>query len=137
MNARGSTGDGMGFQPIATVYKAGSAYVRTMPRPVSTLTGAVASRILIGSSVERRTLVERNLRRAYGPGFGGSALRRSVLETFRSYSRYWIDSFRLPDLSVAELDAGFSFEGVGEIHDARSEERRVGKEAWAWWETRD
>lgn len=110
----------MGFEPISAAYKAGSAYVRTMPRPVSSLTASLASRIAIEVSAERRLLVERNLRRAYGAGYGGPALRRSVLETFRSYGRYWIDSFRLPDLSVAEIDAGFAYEGVGQILDARA-----------------
>jgi KDO2-lipid IV(A) lauroyltransferase len=110
----------MGFEPIAAVYKTGSAYVRTMPRAVSTATASVASRVMIEASPERRLLVERNLRRAYGPGYGGAALRRSVLETFRSYGRYWIDSFRLPDLSVAEIDAGFAFDGLGAIHEARA-----------------
>jgi KDO2-lipid IV(A) lauroyltransferase len=91
-----------------------------MPRPVSTASVAVASAIAIEVSPQRRLLVERNLRRAYGPSYGGTALRRSVLETFRSYGRYWIDSFRLPDLTAAEIDAGFSFEGVSSIVDARA-----------------
>jgi lauroyl/myristoyl acyltransferase len=111
----------MGIEPISTVYKAGSAYVRTLPRPVSTATAALASWAAIEVSAERRLLVERNLRRAYGPGYGGAALRRSVLATFRSYGRYWIDSFRLPDLSIAEIDAGFAFDGVGEILEARAQ----------------
>jgi KDO2-lipid IV(A) lauroyltransferase len=110
----------MGFEPISAVYKAGSTYVRTMPRGVSTATASIASRVMIEASPQRRLLVERNLRRVYGSGYGGAALRRSVLETFRSYGRYWIDSFRLPDLSVAEIDAGFAFDGVGAIHDARA-----------------
>jgi KDO2-lipid IV(A) lauroyltransferase len=92
-----------------------------MPRPVSSATAWLASVVAIEVSPARRLLVERNLRRAYGPEYGGRALRQSVIETFRSYGRYWIDSFRLPDLSVAELDAGFSYEGVGEILRARSE----------------
>jgi lauroyl/myristoyl acyltransferase len=110
----------MGFEPISAVYKAGSTYVRTVPRAMSLATASVASQALIEASPERRLLVERNLRRAYGPSYGGAALRRSVLETFRSYARYWIDSFRLPDLSIAEIDAGFAFDGVGAIHAARA-----------------
>jgi len=110
----------MGFEPISAAYRTASAYVRTMPRVVSTTTVAVASSIAMEVSPERRLLVERNLRRAYGPNYGGAALRRSVHETFRSYGRYWIDSFRLPDLSIDEIDAGFAFEGVGRILDARA-----------------
>jgi KDO2-lipid IV(A) lauroyltransferase len=87
---------------------------------VSSATALLASVVAMQVSPERRMLVERNLRRAYGPGYGGKALQRSVLETFRSYGRYWIDSFRLPDLSRAEIDAGFAFEGYGAIAEARA-----------------
>jgi KDO2-lipid IV(A) lauroyltransferase len=64
-----------------------------------------------GTMRERRTIVERNLRRVYGPGYGGLALRRSVQQTFDSYARYWVESFRLPGMSDAQLDDGMSFEG--------------------------
>jgi KDO2-lipid IV(A) lauroyltransferase len=110
----------MGLEPVSAAYKVGSAFVRTMPRGVSSATVALASTVAMEVSPERRLLVERNLRRAYGPDYGGEALRRSVLETFRSYGRYWIDSFRLPDLSVDEIDAGFAYQGVGHILDARA-----------------
>lgn len=60
-------------------------------------------------------LVERNLRRVYGPDYGGLALRRSVHRTFLSYGRYWVDSFRLPGLSAEVIDAGFSVTGFGHI----------------------
>lgn len=110
----------MGFEPISAVYKAGSAYVRTMPRPMSSATAWLASQIAIEVSPARRLLVERNLQRVYGPDYRGRRLRRSVLETFRSYGRYWIDSFRLPDLSIQKIDAEFSYEGVDQILAARS-----------------
>jgi phosphatidylinositol dimannoside acyltransferase len=117
---RGPTGERMGFEPVSAGYKTASAFVRTVPREVSTLSAEVASRIAIEVSPERRLLVERNLQRVYGPSYTGAALRRSVLATFRSYSRYWIDSFRLPDLPPARIDAGFAFDGVGQIFDARA-----------------
>jgi len=110
----------MGFEPVSLTYKAGSAYVRTMPRAVSTATALVASWLAVEVTPDRRLLVERNLRRAYGQSYGGAALRKSVVDTFRSYGRYWIDSFRLPNLSKEEIDAGFSFDGVGAIVDARA-----------------
>ncbi len=36
-------------------------------------------------------------------------------ETFRSYTRYWVDSFRLPKLSSEQIDAGFAVEGYDHI----------------------
>lgn len=58
----------------------------------------------------RRMLVARHLRRA-DPSLQGLALRRAVNKTFESYAAYWLEAFRLPTLSPAELDAGMSYEG--------------------------
>jgi KDO2-lipid IV(A) lauroyltransferase len=44
----------------------------------------------------RRRQVERNLRRATAGELDGFALRKAVAETFGSYSRYWLELFRLP-----------------------------------------
>lgn len=67
---------------------------------------------------DQRLMIERNLRRVYGPDFGGLALRRAVQRTLDYYARYWVESFRLPDTTSAELDAGMSFEGYHRIEDA-------------------
>ncbi len=61
-------------------------------------------------------LVERHLRRAR-PGLEGAALERATLETFRLYTRYWIDSFRLRDIAPPAIDADFAYEGYGNILD--------------------
>ncbi len=45
----------------------------------------------------------------------GPRWRRAVHQTFASYTRYWVDSFRLPKLSAAEIDAGFAVEGYDHI----------------------
>jgi KDO2-lipid IV(A) lauroyltransferase len=68
-----------------------------------------------GTMRERRVYVERNLKRVYGPDYGGLALRRSVQQTFDSYARYWVESFRLPGMSAAQLDDGMSFQGYEHI----------------------
>lgn len=94
------------------LFKAGSAIARAMP-PV--MAGGVARVGGLGAayvSPARRAQVERNLRRIYGPDFGGLALRRAVDKTFESYARYWAESFRLPGTSLAVLDAGMEHEGV-------------------------
>ncbi|HEX9995417.1 MAG TPA: phosphatidylinositol mannoside acyltransferase, partial [Acidimicrobiales bacterium] len=66
------------------------------------------------ASPARRLVVERNLRRVR-PGIRGADLRRAVLATFRSYARYWAESFRLPSRTPAELDAAMSVEGFEHI----------------------
>ncbi len=103
------------IEPVSTVYRAGSAFVRSVPRPVADLGGAAASSIAAEVSAQRRLLTERNLQRVHGPGFTGAPLRRAVHQTFRSYTRYWVDSFRLPKLSPAQIDAGFAVEGYDHI----------------------
>jgi KDO2-lipid IV(A) lauroyltransferase len=67
---------------------------------------------------EQRLMIERNLRRVYGPDFGGLALRRAVQASLDNYARYWVESFRLPGTSSEELDAGMSFDGFHRIENA-------------------
>jgi phosphatidylinositol dimannoside acyltransferase len=107
-------------EPISALYKAGYAYVRAVPEPVARASAALASVATANLSAERRLLVERHLRRAHGQQYGGTALRRSVHETFRSYGRYWVDSFRLPGLTPEQIDAGMSVTGFGHIAEARA-----------------
>lgn len=100
---------------VTPMYKTGFRVARTLPRPVSeVLAGTVyaaASRL----SEERRLLVQRNLGRVKGPDFRGRELEDATRATFESYGHYWVDSFRLPALSDAEVDFEFSFEGVEHI----------------------
>jgi KDO2-lipid IV(A) lauroyltransferase len=64
-------------------------------------------------------MVARNLQRASSGTLRGPALRRAVQGAFDSYARYWVESFRLPGLSADEVDAGFSYDGYGQIVEAR------------------
>lgn len=108
------------FEPVSTAYRVGARCVRALPRPVATGAVAVGSSVAARVLPARRMLIERNLRRAYGSSYGGRALQRSVVENYRSYGRYWVDSFRLPDLTPEQIDGGFSYEGVERIVDARA-----------------
>jgi phosphatidylinositol dimannoside acyltransferase len=101
---------------VTPLYKTCAALYRTLPRPVSesiteTIYAAVAE-----LSADRRLLVTRHLRRATGRALGGRELDRAVRDTFRSYGRYWVESFRLPRLTAAELDHGFTFEGLEHLY---------------------
>jgi KDO2-lipid IV(A) lauroyltransferase len=68
----------------------------------------------------RTKQVERNLRRVYGPEFGGAALRRSVAATFDSYGRYFYELFRLPGTPKAWIDAHVRVTGSQHLSDAIS-----------------
>ncbi len=78
---------------------------------MATTVYAAASRL----SEERRLLVQRNLKRVKGEQFSGHELEVATRKTFESYGRYWVDSFRLPSCTDAEIDFEFSFEGVEHI----------------------
>jgi len=105
----------VGVDWVTPLYKTGFGVCRTLPRPVAdamaTTVYAAASRL----SEERRLLVQRNLKRVNGENFEGHDLEVATRKTFESYGRYWVDSFRLPSLSDAEIDFEFSYEGVEHI----------------------
>jgi KDO2-lipid IV(A) lauroyltransferase len=98
-------------------FKVGSALARALPEVVTGGLARVAGFGAAHASPERRAQVERNLRRVYGPDFGGLALRRAVDATFESYARYWAESFRLPGTRPEVLDAGMSYEGLRHLED--------------------
>lgn len=99
-------------------YKAAATLARLAPSPVANLlgrTGALGAGLVLA---DQRLMIERNLRRVHGPDFVGLALRRSVQQCLDYYARYWVESFRLPGTSAAELDAGMSHEGYHRIENA-------------------
>jgi lauroyl/myristoyl acyltransferase len=66
------------------------------------------------ANVERRLMVERHLRRA-DPTMGGARLRRATQLAFDSYTRYWLESFRLPHLTRRAVDRGMKVEGYEHV----------------------
>jgi phosphatidylinositol dimannoside acyltransferase len=99
-------------------YRLASVAARNLPGPV---TAAGASLLGIGfaqSMRSRREMVERHLLRVSEGRLRGPALRRTVQAAFDSYARYWVETFRLPWLTAEAVDAGFSYDGYGQIADA-------------------
>jgi len=95
---------------LLTAFQAASAVAGRVPAP---LLGPLARIGGTGAAVPdatRRFLVARHLQRV-DPTLRGLALRRAVNRTFESYAAYWLEAFRLPTLTPAELDAGMSYEG--------------------------
>lgn len=91
-------------------YKIGALAARLLP-------GIVAAGLVVPagmganfSSPERRAMIERHLRRV-DPTLRGLRLRRMVQESFDSYARYWIESFRLPTMSARAVNAALRVEG--------------------------
>jgi len=100
------------------VYQAGSWGARALPGPAATALGAILGPTLAALLPERRRMVERHQRRAHDGELSGRRLKRAVNHAFNSYARYWIESFRLPGLSPAKLEAGMSYEGIHHLDEA-------------------
>ncbi len=60
---------------------------------------------------DRRSLVTRNMRRACPSGASEAEVRRCARRAFSNYALYWVDSFRLPSVSAAEVDRSMSTDG--------------------------
>jgi KDO2-lipid IV(A) lauroyltransferase len=96
-----------------------------MPAPAADLAARLVGLGFAQVSVGRRQQVERNLRRIYGPGLRGVALRRAAAATFESYARYWAESLRLPGTSPDVLDAGMSYRGMNNVDEGLAAGRGV------------
>jgi KDO2-lipid IV(A) lauroyltransferase len=122
--------------PSYAAYRVGSAVARALPSPVlppfANGAGWAAARAMSG----RRAMVRRHQQRVR-PELQGRELERAVDAVFRSYSDYWIESFRLPGTSAEVLDAGLVTEGFHHLRDAFDAGRGVIAAmphlgAWEW-----
>jgi KDO2-lipid IV(A) lauroyltransferase len=88
-------------------YAAGWRLVRGLPEPVAGATfraAADAAYLRRGPAVRR---LRANLRRVVGPDRSEAALDALLRAGLRSYARYWLEAFRLPGRSLAQLLTGF------------------------------
>jgi KDO2-lipid IV(A) lauroyltransferase len=104
------------FTDVATTssYRLGAAAARFMPAAVA---AGLTTPFGFGanlSSRDRRATIARHLRRV-DPTLGGLRLRRAVQDAFDSYAHYWLESFRLPNLSAATVERGFDVDGYDNI----------------------
>lgn len=93
-------------------YVAASAVARLLPAPVADLTARSVADVAAVALRGRRAMVERHMGRV-----GGAGARR----VFHSYARYWLESFRLPDMTPADLEACFRAEGLEHLDAALGE----------------
>lgn len=104
--------------PAYIAYRAAAAVARRLPPgshpTVERLAGRAAARIMAG----RRAQVQRNVARISGPDLAPRVRDAIVRETFTSYARYWLESFRLPGTSPEDLDAGVTVTGLDAVADA-------------------
>ena len=99
---------------VTPAYRSASALAQALPGPVVDLLAPQVGAAAALRPSERRAMVERHQRRVT-PGLSGAALRQRVRRVYRSYARYYAESFRLPSVSAEELDDRFTFEGLDHL----------------------
>jgi lauroyl/myristoyl acyltransferase len=102
---------------VTPAFRAAAAVAQRVP---GTWVDAVAPRVAELTALrasDRRRMVERHQRRV-DPTLSEAELRRRVRGVYRSYGRYYGESFRLPSVSAADLDAGLTHEGYEHVEKA-------------------
>lgn len=102
---------------VTPAYRVAAGLARRTPGPLTARAARRLGRLAYLAAAGRRAQVERNLRRVI-PDLSDRELDRLARHTFESYARYYEESFRLPDRSVEELDAGFTHEGFEHLQQA-------------------
>jgi lauroyl/myristoyl acyltransferase len=104
------------FSDAATIrgYKLGSLAARAMPGPVAGVAAQMIGLSFSAGMRDKRSMIERHLKRV-DPTLQGFALRRAVQAAFDSYARYYVESFRLPNLTARTVDRTFTREGYHHV----------------------
>ncbi len=106
-----------GHRVATASYKFASFAANMTPGPVAQFMSGFAGNGFALASRDKREMIERHLRRV-NPALTGWALRRAVQDAFDSYARYWVESFRLPNLSKRVVERTFEIQGYDFITEA-------------------
>jgi KDO2-lipid IV(A) lauroyltransferase len=90
-----------------TGYAAGWRVVRALPRPVAAALFAAGADVAVRRKTRGVARLRDNLRRVAGD----ADLDRLVHRAMRSYMRYYMEAFRLPSMSRAQILEGFQLGG--------------------------
>lgn len=96
------------IQGVYYAYVAFSALARAIPESIAYTLAQVAGSWAARRS-KKRAVVERNLCRLIGEPSDSRAVQRAVVAAYRSYARYWLETFRLvregPDFFLERFQA--------------------------------
>lgn len=100
---------------MVQAYRTASVVLNAIPSSMAGLVADLAGPAMTPFMGERQTMVRRHLRRVVGPSVTETELSRLVSQAFASYAHYWVESFRLPHLSEAEVAERMDSEGLEHI----------------------
>jgi lauroyl/myristoyl acyltransferase len=107
-------------------YAAGWSVVKSAPTAVSARTfRAVADAATVRNGPATQQL-RKNLRRVVGPGMSELRMDQLIGDALRSYSRYWLETFRLPKMDLTDVVARTDANTVGHEHIKAALERGTG-----------
>ena len=128
---------------VTPAYRGAYAIAQVLPGSVVDVLAPGVAGLAAFRPGDQRAMVERHQRRV-DPGLNGAELQRRVREVFRSYGRYYGESFRLPTIGADELDRGLTCDGFEHVEESLA--RGVGPMlvlphlgSWEWcayWLTR-
>jgi len=104
--------------PALTGVRVASAACRAIPERWLPVLERAAGPVAAAALPSRRRQVERNIARIYEGHLSQTVVDAIVHETFTSYVRYWVESFRLPDTGAEAIDAGVTITGFDAVTDA-------------------
>jgi KDO2-lipid IV(A) lauroyltransferase len=128
---------------VTPAYRGAYAIAQVLPGSVVDVLAPGVAGLAALRPGDQRAMVERHQRRV-DPGLNGAELQRRVRGVFRSYGRYYGESFRLPTIGADELDRGLTRDGFEHVEESLA--RGVGPMlllphlgSWEWcayWLTR-
>jgi phosphatidylinositol dimannoside acyltransferase len=92
-------------------YKLASAFARATPTAVAELSAPTLGLMFSQAMRGQRRMVERHQRRVHGHGLTKLQAIMLSQRAFESYAKYWIESFKLPNLSEAAVRRRFTIDG--------------------------
>jgi KDO2-lipid IV(A) lauroyltransferase len=98
---------------------------RRLPEPLAFALGRLGGVAWYRADRRRREALRDNLGHVLGPDASAAAVERAVRRGFASYGRYWVEAFRLEDLSPAEVKRRMDFEGREHLDGAVASGRGV------------
>lgn len=118
--ARPSTRQQLHDRLVLARYKGGAGIAKLLPAPIAGMAATGLGSVLTLSMRDTRAMVERHLRRI-DPSLKGLALKRATQQAFDSYARYYVESARLPSLSLDAVERGIVVDGYQFVADALDE----------------